>query len=247
MHHRMRAYLKLLRFVNVPTVPGDVLVGAALASLSLGFVASAPLVFAALASCALYLYALVDNDIVGAATDSTRRPIPAGEISCSSARIVRLLMLLLALAFGWLGALPPAWWALAFVLFAMALLYNRRRNALLMGLCRGLNVLLGGALFLDGRAGADVRTLVPLFCVALLWTLYIAFVTRYSKNEDTDPARRAVTGQLIGALVYGQLLTLLAVYLVSPTIFSRNLLLAGAILLVVLRLTKRLLPKVSAS
>ncbi len=245
----MRALLKLFRIVNLPTVPGDVLVGAALAGVSAGVsagaVAPSRLVFAALASCALYLHALADNDIAGAATDGAERPIPAGEISMATARIARLLMLLLAFAFGWLGALPSVWWALAFVLFALALLYNRRRNALWMGLCRGLNVLLGGALLLDGRASA--RELVPLLSVALLWTLYIAFVTHYSKNEDADPARRAVTGQLIGALVYGQLLALLAVYLVSPTVFSRNLLLAGAILLIILRLAKRLFPKVNAS
>ena len=54
-------------------------------------------------------------------------------------------------------------------------------------------------------------------------------------------------GLLIGAIVYLQLVALLLAYVVAPAAVTRNLLLTGAGLLVVLRLMKRLLPEVSAS
>ena len=68
------SWLKLFRVVNLPTVPGDVLVGAA-ATLAWGGcgIASAHAVeriaLAALASVFFYLFGLADNDIVGAAKD----------------------------------------------------------------------------------------------------------------------------------------------------------------------------------
>ena len=74
------SWLRFFRVVNLPTVPGDVLVGAAAALCWGGCgVASAHAVermaLAAVSSCFFYLFGLADNDIVGAATDSGR-PIP---------------------------------------------------------------------------------------------------------------------------------------------------------------------------
>ena len=86
MRFGLHNWLKFFRVVNLPTVPGDVLVGAAAAtwcvraSLSAQELASVALAVAA--SCCIYMFGLADNDIVGAATDKDR-PIPDGEISHS--------------------------------------------------------------------------------------------------------------------------------------------------------------------
>lgn len=242
-------WLRFFRIVNLPTVPGDVLVGVAAVLWGCsGTLAVRSAVAASLASCFVYLFGLADNDLVGAKTDGPERPIPAGEISPGAARIARGLCLFAALAAGALANLPPAWWVAALLLTVAVVAYNRTKSSVLMGLCRGLNVVCGAAAVAVGPAGCVPRAgWFALAAAALVWTSYIAIVTRYSEGEGTDPEKRARVGFLIGAIVYLQLGVLLAAYELAPSLATRNLLLAGAALLVVLRLLKRLLPRVSAS
>ena len=89
-------------------------------------------------------------------------------------------------------------------------------------------------------AVSEVRGKWTLFAIFLVWTLYIGFVTKYSEGEELDVDRKRRVGFLIGGIVYLQLLALLW-FRVTP------LLVAGAFLLVFLRLMRRFLPKVSAS
>lgn len=233
------SWLKLLRLVNLPTVPGDVLVGAAavlVPASGLRSLAAAPqpmvIVAAALASVFLYLLGLVDNDIVGASTDRDR-PIPRGEISLFAARVMRVMLLLAAVAVAWGAELPKGWWLNAAELLAAIAIYNRTKWPLAMGLCRALNVLAGAFALgygLSWQAGA----------VALVALVYIAAVTRYSRGEEQDAEKRRRVGWLVGAVIYLQL----AALLYFPV---RPFLVAGALLLVALRFLKRLLPEVSAS
>ena len=229
----IKPWLRFFRAVNLPTVPGDVLVGAA-AVLCGGRadVAPLPLTAACAAGVLVYMFGLADNDIVGAATDSGR-PIPDGAISMRAARIARGLCLFGAMIAGAVADLPPAWWIAAFALAVAIVVYNRTKWCLAMGLCRGLNVACGGAVFCASPS-------LPLSACALFWTLYVAAVTKYSEGEELDPERKRRVGFLVGAIVYLQLIALIAFYV-------RPLLIAGAVLLVVLRLMKRLLPEVSAS
>jgi len=251
----LKAWLKFFRVVNLPTVPGDVLVGAAVVA---AFACDDPysavmfrplaLALACAASCCLYLFGLADNDIVGSATDGSERPISSGEISLGAARVARAICLAGALIFGSLANLPSAWCVAAFLIAASSVLYNRKKWCSLMGLCRGLNVICGGAAVLSsGRHGENMSSRHALVCMAVVWVLYIALVTKYSEGESEDPVKRQRVGFLIGALVYLQLGALLLAYELSPTIMTRNLLLAGAGLLLLLRLLKRFLPGVSAS
>ena len=257
MKRTLQAWLRLLRIVNLPTVPGDVLVGvaAALAWTSVSAtveLTALPIVLAVLSSCFIYLFGLVQNDILGAKTD-VGRPIPEGLVSRNAART----------------ACAVCWWcaglcclrpgvglplALGVWFFAMTVLvsaYNATKNPLLMGLCRGVNVLLGALSVVCACNLWNTAHIVPVAWASLgcaaVWTAYIAGVTKYSEGEETDPARKARVGFLIGALVYLQLGALLFFYVVHPTAYSRGLLVAGAVLLLVLRLMKRTLPKVSAS
>lgn len=230
-------WLRLFRIVNLPTVPGDVLAGAAACLVGVSSVPALPVVAACVAACALYLFGLADNDIVGAPTD-TARPIPEGRITLRAARLARGACLFVAFAAGALANLPPAWWIAAFSLAVVIALYNRTRRALLMGLCRGLNVVCGGAAV--ALAGPWLPNRALFLSLASVWIVYIAAVTRYSEGEEADPARRRRVGLLIGAIVYLQLVALLVAG-VKP------LLVAGAVMLVLLRLAKRVFPAVSAS
>lgn len=228
------AWLRFFRVVNLPTVPGDVLVGAAAVLAGGGVdVPALPVVAASVAACGLYLFGLADNDIVGASTD-VARPIPEGLVSLRAARVARGLCLFGAMIAGAAANLPPGWWIAAFALAVAIVVYNRTKACLAMGLCRGLNVLCGAA-----AIAADGNSLAPAVAAAV-WILYIAGVTVYSVDEEDDPEKKRRVGFLVGAIVYLQLLALM-VFGVKP------LLVAGAVLLVVLRFVKRQLPKVSAS
>ena len=239
----MKAWLRFFRVVNLPTVPGDVLVGAAviLANGLRNPAGSVAIAAACVASVFLYMFGLADNDIVGAKTDRGR-PIPDGRISVRTARIARGFCLFGALIVGAAVNLPPGWWIAAFALAVAVVAYNRTKLCLLMGLCRGLNVVCGGfsvcASLTSGKDSAS--PFLWMGVCAAVWTIYIAAVTKYSEGEEMDAAKKRRVGFLIGAIVYLQLVALL-IFRVDP------LLLAGATLLVVLHLMKRFLPEVSAS
>ena len=247
----LKPWLRLFRVVNLPTVPGDVLVGAAAFSAG-GLVSARDLALASAASVFLYMFGLADNDIVGAGTDSGR-PIPDGEISLPAAKRARAACLcagLGLLAAG--GTLMLSALAVAVATVAAVLVYNRTKRPLWMGACRGLNALLGAAVFAPlwfmPRAWERAPLAVcAVAVVVLVWTAYIAAVTRYSEGEETDPARRRRVGLLIEGIVHLQMLALVIFTLLWPSHSTRLLLVAGAVLLILSCAIKAALPKISAS
>lgn len=242
---RVHPWLRLFRVVNLPTVPGDVLVGAGLMSFfSWRMPSPAQLCCAAAASVFLYMFGLVDNDIVGAKGDKGR-PIPDGEISIGAARLARGLCLFAALIAASTGNLPRFWWPTALVLAVSIVVYNRMKWSVFMGLCRALNVACGVASVEIVATQGDGRLVYPVAVVAGLWFLYIWAVTKYSEGEEIDPGKKRLVGMFVGGVVYLQLLVLIVITLVDAS--AMPLLVAGAVLLVLLRLMKRLLPRVSAS
>ena len=240
------AWLRLFRVVNLPTVPGDVLVGAALMSF-FSWRAMSGLAAAACASVFLYMFGLAglaDNDIVGAKGDSGR-PIPDGEITLGAARLARGLCLFAALVVALIGSLPRFWWPVALALVLSIVVYNRTKWSVFMGLCRALNVVCGVACVKIAFTQGDERLVYPVAVVAGLWFLYIWAVTKYSEGEEKNPGKKRLVGMFVGGIVYLQLLVLIVITMMEAD--TMPLLVAGAVLLVVLRLMKRLLPRVSAS
>ena len=78
--------------------------------------------------------------------------------------------------------------------------------------------------------------------------IYIWAVTWYSKGEENDPAKKRRVGLLVGGIVYLQLTALILLTHEFPQVAAmRPLLVAGAVLLVLLRLFKKAFPEVSAS
>lgn len=245
----LKPWLRLLRLVNVPTVPGDMLVGAAAAIAALGAAAYSPvkLAAAALASVFLYLFGLVDNDIAGAKTD-VNRPIPDGDISLTAARIARALLWCGTVATGLAAGLTPAWWVAAFTLFASVILYNRLKRPLLMGLCRALNVLCGAALFLEGFSAPGPKLFIYAGIVSALWFAYVSYLTYYASDENTRPSKRPVVSLMILMIVYLQLLALIVFAIAfPPSAPMRHMLFAGAALLIATRVLKMSMRDVSAT
>ena len=193
---RLSAWLRLFRVQNLVTVPGDVLVGAAAGG---GLVAAnaSRLALLCAASVCLYLYGLVDNDLVGAKTDPKTRPLAAGEISLGAARVARTLCLCLAVLALYFG---HGSFLLLVALTVAIQVYNRTKSPILMGAARGLNVLLGG----------------PAWIAAAIWLAYVAGVTKFSERETVDPTNE----KKVAALVYG-LLGLQAVGIAVGLLLSR--------------------------
>ena len=236
--------------MNLPTVPGDVLVGAAvvIASVPNSVLGCSPsgkwirpvddltmVAWAALASVFAYLFGLALNDVLGAKTDKGR-PIPDGLISLRSAKIAGCVCLFVVPVIGFVAKLPHYWWSWCGLLVGMIILYNWTKWWWVMGLCRACNVLCGAAVIWPNWGAYDnFRS----FAVAAFWWLYISLVTLYSEGEEADAAKKRRVGFLIGAIVYLQIIALL--------LFQSGVAVLAVALLVTMRLLKRFLPEVSAS
>ena len=248
----LKPWLKFFRVVNLPTVPGDLWVGAVSVWWCADVICDygAPLFNATVAGVLLYMFGLADNDIVGAKTD-VGRPISDGQISLNAARIARAACVAGAMAVALvpdpvaLRPLPWMWWPAAFALLCSIAVYNRTKSCVLMGLCRGFNVVCGGMVAYGALAGyAECRSIWladiwPLAVAAAVWTVYIAAVTKYSEGEEMDAEKKRRVGFLVGAIVYLQIIALL--------LFQSGIVVLVGVLLVTMRLMKRFLPGEKAS
>ena len=174
----VRGYLELLRPPNVVTAIADILAGYAVAGRGQG--ARLPWLLAATAC--LYAGGVVLNDYFDRALDAAERPerpIPSGRVPAGAAGALggALLFAGVALAFG----ATTAAGSVALGLAACILLYDgiAKRHAfagpIVMGFCRGLNLVLGMAAVPAALAGR--------WSVALLSVAYIAAVTMVSRGE----------------------------------------------------------------
>lgn len=197
----MKAWLQLFRVPNLFTVPGDVIAGCLLATE--GF--SKPFAFLAVLFASLFFYAfgLVLNDLMDLREDTAERPsrpLPSGAIKPQSARIAAWLLAIAGLLLCACAGMKPLIFGAAVVAAVTAYNCYSKKNFFLgpvnMGLCRGLNVLLGASL-------APVIT-IPAFAGAFLIGAYILAVSFLARTETKNPAIPPLIGKLIRALIFVQ-------------------------------------------
>ena len=145
---RIKPYLQLVRAPNVFTAAADPLAGLLLVGGTYSeFRLLAPRVFA---SCALYAAGIALNDLCDLEVDRRERPsrpLPSGAVSISRARL--LIISFVVFAFASILTLRSLTAATVFVLLLAAVssynLWTKHTplGPLNMGLCRGLNLLLG--------------------------------------------------------------------------------------------------------
>jgi len=185
---RIHACLQLVRVPNLLTVPGDPLAGYFLAMASGTEPSYGSILIAVTASLLLYIFGLVSNDLFDLKNDITERadrPLPSGRIKPLEATIVTVIMVLAALKAASINGRFSL--ATAGVLAAVIIVYNcvGKRIPLFgplnMGLCRGLNLLLGASAM--GMPGLTSR--VVLMAAALL-AAYIAAVTVIAARETSN-------------------------------------------------------------
>lgn len=186
---RLTGYLRLMRPPNIVTAIADILAGVAIAGYFLkGFsnISFGPVLLLCLATIGLYGGGVVLNDVFDARLDAVERPerpIPSGLIPQRSAVIFGALLLL----FGIISAafvhrsLIHASTLLALLIAIACVVYDGwgKHHALLgplnMGLCRGLNLLLGMSIIAE--------TLQPYAYLGFVPVIYIAAVTAISRGE----------------------------------------------------------------
>ena len=179
----LRAYLTLARPANLVTAIADVLAGMAIAHYFLvPNPAAAPIGWLALATVGLYGGGVVFNDVFDAELDAVERPerpIPSGVVPKQLAALWGSALYAVGIAASFL--VNPTAGLLAIGITVVSLLYDRfgKHHSWLgplnMGLCRGLNLLLGVSIIPE--------QLVPYLWVGLVPVAYIAAITMISRGE----------------------------------------------------------------
>jgi 4-hydroxybenzoate polyprenyltransferase len=180
---KLVGFLRLTRPANIVTAISDILAGAAIAGYTGGTGELPSVLLLIVATIGLYGGGVVFNDVFDAELDRVERPerpIPSRLITKGEGTFLgaSLLTLGVASAFG-LSVYPSG--VIAFVIACAALVYDRwgKHHPFLgplnMGLCRGLNLLLGISLV----PGA----LVQYGYLAILPIIYIAAITMISRGE----------------------------------------------------------------
>jgi 4-hydroxybenzoate polyprenyltransferase len=213
MHGRGRARLELVRPANVVTAFADVLAGFAIAGAA-NWPALAPLL---VSTACLYAGGTVLNDVFDRAIDAIERPerpIPSGRIGAREAGILGASLLVAGAAMAALAG-RAAGIVAAFIVLAV-LTYDARAKRgvvsgpLVMGACRGLNLLLGVA--------AVPSLLAARWPLALVNVAYIAGVTLTSRGEVSGGRRPAAAAAIV--LVAGACAGLAAVGVRQHSVFA---------------------------
>lgn len=175
----LKAYLTLFRPANVVTALADILAGMAI----VGFVwkDNTP-IFLLLSTIGLYGGGVVLNDYFDTKIDlkeRPERPIPSGKVTKNSALVFGIFLLGMGLGFAFLYQIKSGW--IAFAIIVLILTYNRyaKHHSILgpivMGMCRGGNLILGMSLVSKITTFEISLSLLPI--------CYIAAITTMSRGE----------------------------------------------------------------
>lgn len=216
-------FLRLARPANIVTAFADILAGVAIAFYGMhpiGAMITAmfgnaewvvPVALLLLSTLGLYGGGVVMNDVFDAALDAVERPerpIPSGRVSKRAATAWGLGLLLVGVVAAGLVH-RPQFFSLSFFLAlataGAALLYDAwgKHQSLLgpvnMGLCRGLNLLLGISLVPEAVARYWYLALVPI--------VFIAAITMISRGEVHGGKANTMIG---ASFMYGAVITAIA-------------------------------------
>ena len=183
---RTKAFLQLMRPANIVTSVSDVLAGIAISGFffahSFNTNQILPVLLLCISTIGLYGGGVVFNDIFDAKLDSIERPerpVPSGIVTIKEATTLGIILLLVgiisAFAYNFFSGL------IAFIIAITAVVYDKwgKHHAILgpinMGLCRGLNLLLGISIV--------TSSLIQWWYIAFVPIIYIASITMISRGE----------------------------------------------------------------
>jgi 4-hydroxybenzoate polyprenyltransferase len=164
--------------------------------------------FLCLSTACLYGGGIVFNDVFDAALDKVERPerpIPSGLVGLQQATVLGSVLLIAGVVLA-MGVNQTAG-VLAFLIAVLALLYDKYLKhytflgPLNMGLCRGLNLLLGISIFSSA--------LENWYLLAILPVLYIFSITLISQGEVHGGGKtKLYTAALLYTLVAGSIVAI---------------------------------------
>lgn len=180
---RLIGFLRLTRPANIITAISDILAGAAIAGFTGGMLELPSVLLLIAATIGLYGGGVVFNDVFDAALDRVERPerpIPSGLISEKEGALFGTALLMAGVVAASVLALHPSG-VIAISIAVFALIYDKwgKHHSFLgplnMGICRGLNLLLGISLVPAMLYQYGYLALVPI--------VYIAAITMISRGE----------------------------------------------------------------
>ena len=174
-------FLRLMRLANVVTAVADVLAGIAISGYFSGD-GYVPVLLLCISTIGLYSGGIIFNDVFDAGLDAIERPerpIPSGMISVTAATAFGILFF--SVGVGAAALFQPISFQIAILIVLACLSYNRWAKhytiwgPLNMGLCRGLNLMLGVSILAPAINDWWFLGLIPL--------IYIASITIVSRGE----------------------------------------------------------------
>ena len=187
---KLIGFLRLMRPANIVTAVSDILAGVAIACFVVGInwteLFFLPVFLLVLSTVGLYGGGVVFNDVFDADLDRIERPerpIPSGLISKEVAAVFAVILLILAVVAAAFvhDELFSSSFFIAVAIAIAAVIYDKwgKHHAFLgpvnMGLCRGLNLLLGMSIFPEALSAYWMVSIVPI--------IYIAAITMISRGE----------------------------------------------------------------
>jgi 4-hydroxybenzoate polyprenyltransferase len=214
---RLMALLRLMRPANIITAFSDILAGMAISGYFTNLYGHttniAAFILLLLSTACLYGGGVVMNDVFDTELDKVERPerpIPSGLIPKSFAAAFGLALLLAGVLFAGF-AQPHNFFSISFFLAAgiaiAALVYDKYGKhhsvvgPLNMGICRGLNLLLGMTIITDTPRMFWELGLIPV--------IYIAAITMISRGEVHGSHKRIIS--FAGVLYFAVLVAIAAV------------------------------------
>ena len=202
-------FFRLMRPANIVTSVADVLAGIAISGYFLTFETDyLPVLMLCISTIGLYGGGIVFNDVFDADLDKIERPeraIPSGAVKLNEAIFLGAFLLLSGIAAAFtIAALSGI---IAILIAFFALLYNKysKHHSFLgplnMGLCRGLNLLLGVSIIASALHEWYFLGLIPL--------IYIFSITMISQGEVHGSNRNKLyAGAFLYLLVISSMLYL---------------------------------------
>ena len=203
--------IRLMRLANVVTAIADVLAGIAISGYFSGSESYIPVLLLCISTVGLYSGGIIFNDVFDAGLDAIERPerpIPSGMVSLTDATIFGTIFFVIGV--GAAALFQTESMIIAILIVLACLSYNRWAKhytvwgPINMGLCRGLNLMLGMSILTPEIENWWFLGLIPL--------IYIASITIISRGEVHGGNRKMLR---IAAVLYA--IVILSILYVSAS------------------------------
>lgn len=224
MSNKLMGLARLCRPANLPTAAADILAGIAIscffsgiASVDYFLVDTGTITLLVFSSVFLYAGGVVLNDVFDAKLDAVERPerpIPSGIVSIKEGASLGAILMLLGCALAVMVSDISGY--IAIILAATIYMYDAIAKKhtffgpLVMGICRGLNLLLGISILGE----------LPIIWITIIPVLYIFAITLISRGEVHGDNKKHI---VMAAVIYATVIALIAT---GVAIHSTNLLIS---------------------